>query len=61
MANQVFVFFLILSLALLCRLCWLSLQSSHSQTGSRRTLVQRLLKPRTPLDCPICRLSSSGV
>jgi len=59
MANQVFVFFL--SLALLCRLCWPSLQSSHSQTGSRRTLVQRLLKPRTPLDCPICRLSSSGV
>ena len=24
-------------------------------------MVQRLLKPRTPLDCPICRLSSSGV
>ena len=24
-------------------------------------MVHRLLKPRTPLDCPICRLSCSGV
>jgi hypothetical protein len=61
MANQVFVFFLILSLALLCRLCWLYLQPSHSKAGRRRTLVHRLLKPRTPLDCPICRLCSSDV
>ncbi len=65
MAIQVFVFllvsFLILSLALLWRLDWLHLQPSPSQAGRRRTLVQRLLKPRTPLDCPLCRLSSSGV
>ncbi len=55
------VFFLILSLALLWRLDWLHRQPSHSQAGRRRTTVQRLLKPRTPLDCPICRLSSSDV
>jgi hypothetical protein len=65
MAIQVFVFlvvfFLILSFALLCRLCWLSLQPSHLKAGRRCTLVQRLLKPRTPLDCPLCRLCSSDV
>jgi IS1 family transposase/transposase-like protein len=65
MANQVFVFllvfFLILSLALLWRLCWLFLQHSHSQAGGRRTMVHRLLKPRTPLDCPICRLCTSAI
>ncbi len=55
------VLFLILSLGLLWRLCWLHLQPSNSQAGKRRTLVHRLLKPRTPLDCPICRLNSSGV
>jgi transposase-like protein len=65
MAIQVVLFllvsFLILSLALLWRLDWLHLQPSHSKAGSRRAMVHRLLKPRTPLDCPICRLSSSGV
>src|SRR5215469_1747602 len=65
MANQVFVFLLVfflnLSLARLGRLCWLFLQHSHSQAGGRRTMVHRLLKPRTPLDCPICRLCSSAV
>jgi len=65
MANQVFVFllvfFLILCLAQLWHLCWLFLQPSHSQAGGRRTMVHRLLKPRTPLDCPICRLCSSAV
>ena len=55
------VFLLLLSRALLCRLSWPHLQLSHSQAGSRRALVHRLLKPRTPLDCPLCRLRSSGV
>jgi IS1 family transposase len=58
MGFHVFLFllvlFLILSLALLWRLCWFHLQPSHSQAAKRRTLVQRLLKPRTPLDCPAC-------
>jgi hypothetical protein len=65
MGIQVFVFllvfFLILSLALLWHLSWLHHQPSHSQAGRRRTLVHRLLKPRTPLDCPLCRLCSSDV
>jgi hypothetical protein len=29
--------------------------------GGRHARVHRLLKPRTPLDCPICRLASPGV
>jgi hypothetical protein len=65
MANQVFVLllvsFLILFLALLWRLGWLFLQPFLPQAGKRRTLVHRLLKPRTPLDCPGCRLASPGV
>ncbi len=63
MALQVVLFllvFLLFSLALLWRLCWLH-HLSHPQAGKRRTLVHRLLKPRTPLDCPICRLCSSKV
>ncbi len=63
MALHVFlfllVFFLMLSLALLCRLSWPHLQFSHSQAGRRRALVNRLLKPRSPDDCPVCRLAST--
>jgi IS1 family transposase len=65
MAFYVYVFllvvFLLFCLALLCRLGWLHLQPYPSQAGRRRTIVHRLLKPRTPLDCPICRLCSSDV
>jgi hypothetical protein len=65
MAFQVVLFLLVLLhlLGLMC-LGHLSLpdhQPSPSQAGRRRTPVQRLLKHRTPLDCPICRLASSGV
>jgi len=63
MALQVILFllvFLLLSLVLPCRLCWLH-HLSHPQAGKRRPLVHRLLKPRTPLDCPICRLCSTRV
>lgn len=56
-----FVFLLFLGLAFLCRLSWPHLQLFHPPAGSRRALVQRLLKPRTPLDCPVCRLASPGV
>ncbi len=59
MAFQIYVFllvfFLIFFLALLWRHGWLPLQLSPSQAGSVRTMVHRLLKPRTPLDCPSCR------
>jgi hypothetical protein len=68
MVFHVFLFLLVvcllLSLTLLCRLCWLHRQPAHSKPGAVRTSMQRLLKPRTPLDCPACRLScdnSSGV
>jgi IS1 family transposase len=57
MAVQVFLFLLVFSLALLWRLGRLHRQPSHSKTGAVRTTVQRLLKPRSPLDCPSCRLS----
>jgi hypothetical protein len=61
MAFHVFLFllvvFLLLSLVLLCRHCWLRLQPSHSRGGAIRSTTQHLLKPRTPLDCPDCRLS----
>jgi hypothetical protein len=60
MALYVFVFLLIdcllLSLALLWRLDWLRLQPSSSPGGARRSKLLRLLKPRTPDDCPACRL-----
>jgi hypothetical protein len=54
----VFVFFL-LSLALLWRLGWLHLKTSSSRGGAIHSTVQRLLKPRTPADCPACRLAST--
>jgi transposase-like protein/IS1 family transposase len=64
MVFHVFLFLLVvlllLSLALLGRLFWPHLQRSYAQAGGRRALVHRLLKPRTPLDCPLCRLSSSN-
>ena len=66
MTFHVFLFLLVCflllslaSLALLCRLSWPHLQLSHAPAGSKRALVHRLLKPRTPLDCSLCRLCSS--
>jgi hypothetical protein len=53
-----FVVFL-LSLALLWRLGWLHLQTSSSRGGAIHSTVQRLLKPRTPDECPACRLAST--
>jgi hypothetical protein len=61
MTSHIVVFLLVicllLSLALLWRLCWLHLQPSYFKPGVVRTTVQRLLKPCTPLDCPFCRLA----
>ena len=53
------VIFLIFSLALLWRHGWLPLRPSHFKTGTARTRLHRLLKPRTPDDCPSCRLGST--
>jgi hypothetical protein len=49
--------FLIFSLARLCSLCWPHHCPTHPAAAARHTLLQRLLKPRSPGDCPTCRLS----
>jgi hypothetical protein len=56
MALHMFVFLLVvcllLSLALLWRLDLFPLRPSSSGGGARRTKLHRLLKPRSPEDCP---------
>src|SRR5215472_10597472 len=63
MALHVFVFLLVvcllLFLALFWRLDWFPLRPSSSG-GAKRSSLHRLLKPRTPDDCPACRLGSSA-
>ncbi len=59
MAFHVFLFFLLLCFACLWHLYWLHHKPPHSRVGTIHTKIQRLLKPRTPLDCPACRLSST--
>src|SRR6266704_2034598 len=64
MAFHVFLFFLLLCFACLLHLYWLHHKPPHSRVGTIHTKIQRLLKPRSPHDCPACRLSctlSSGV
>jgi IS1 family transposase len=60
MALHAFVFLLVsflLFLARLGRLDWLHLRPS-SRGGAKRSTLHRLLKPRSPDDCPACRLAS---
>src|SRR5215813_7312650 len=61
MTFHIVVFLLVVCLLLLLALLWpldrFALEPPHSQVARRRTLVHRLLKPRTPLDCPSCRLA----
>ena len=61
MALHVFVFllifFLIRLLVLLWRFSWYHLRPSRFKAWALHTTVHRLLKPRTPLDCPSCRLA----
>src|SRR6266704_4019674 len=45
-------------LSWLCRLYWLHQGLSHWRARVVHPVVHRLLKPRTPLDCPACRLTS---
>jgi hypothetical protein len=63
MAFHVYVYllvvFLILCLALLWHLCWFPRRPSSSSGRAKRSTLHRLLKPRTPRDCPACCLSSS--
>jgi IS1 family transposase len=62
MAFHVFLFlllsFLMLALAWLFRLSLLHHGLLHSRAGAVHPVVRRLLKPRTPHDCPACCLSS---
>ena len=51
------LFVLMFSLARLCSLCWPHHGPAQSAAATRRTPLQRLLKPRSPHDCPACRLS----
>ncbi len=54
------LFLFILSLAQLCHLYWPHHRPPHSRAAAKlRTTVQRLLKPRSPRDCPACRLAST--
>ena len=63
MALHVFVFLLVvcllLSLARLGRLGWFPLRSSSLREKAKRSTLQRLLKPRSPDDCPACCLAST--
>jgi transposase-like protein len=63
MAFQLFLFLLVvsllLSLARLGRLNWFPLRPSSSQGMVKRTTLHRLLKPRSPDDCPACCLAST--
>ncbi len=62
MTFHVFVFFLLffllLTLAWLGRLSALHLNLPDSRAGTLHRVVRRLLKPRTPRDCPACCLAS---
>jgi hypothetical protein len=41
-------------------LSWFPLRQSSSRGGAKRSTLHRLLKLRTPLDCPTCRLASTA-
>jgi hypothetical protein len=53
------LFCLMLSLARLCRLTWCHHCPAQLRAAARHPIVQRLLKPHSPHDCPACRLSST--
>ncbi len=53
------VFFFPLFLVRLWHLDWLPLRPFSSKGGAKYSTLQRLLKPRSPDDCPACRLSST--
>jgi transposase-like protein len=61
MAIYFYVFLLVVCLFLLLsrleHLGWFPLRPDSSQGAAKRTMLPRLLKPRTPDDCPACRLA----
>ena len=62
MALHLFVFLLVVCLFLVLALLWcldrLPLRPSSPKSAAKRSSLPRLLKPRTPDDCPACRLGS---
>src|SRR5947207_13761375 len=62
MPIHVYVFLLVvcllLCLAPLWRHDWLHLQPCSTRGGAKRSTLPRLLNPRSPDDCPACRLAS---
>src|SRR5215471_15866506 len=64
MALHVYLFLLVvcllLILALLWRHDWFHFQPFHSRGKAKRTTLHRVLKPRSPDDCPACRLTSTA-
>jgi hypothetical protein len=64
MSLHVFVFLLVvcllLSLARLGRLDWFPLRLSSARGRAKPSTLHRLLKPRSPDDCPACRLASTA-
>jgi len=64
MPIHVYVFLLVvcllLCLAPLWRHDWLHLQPCSTRGGAKRSTLHRLLKPRSPDDCPACRLASTA-
>ena len=62
MPIHVYVFLLVVCLlfclAPLWRHNWLHLQPCSTRGGAKRSALHRLLKPRSPDDCPACRLAS---
>jgi hypothetical protein len=61
MNQQMFLFFLLFFLALLCTLCWPHPGPAQSRAAAKmRTMLRRHLKPRCPDDCPACRLASTA-
>jgi hypothetical protein len=63
MMLQVFLLLLLsfftLYLAQLCHLYWTRHWFPHPKAVALHSAVHRLLKPRSPHDCPACRLSST--
>ncbi len=53
------LFFFMLYLAQLCLLYWTRHWFLHSKAVALHSAVHRLLKPRSPRDCPACRLAST--
>ena len=51
----------LLALALLWRLDWFPLRPASSQGAAKSTMLPRLLKPRSPDDCPGCRLGPTAL